>query len=180
MLVCSLLSTIRTRDRGCSAHPVFPAPSHFEGTEFSGKTRARCAARTRRHIRRHCEERSDEAIHSFFPPRDGLLRFARNDVDGYEFAFSRRIAPELCWKLPPSNQRAQGMPDARCTRDLACNVHKEVRTRAYRAAENTRHSLRKGADGHKKSTTINAVRVLCSNLCHKSLHSCGGKKYLCM
>ena len=36
------------------------------------------------------------------------------------------------------------MPDARCTRDLACNVHKEVRTRAYRAAENIRHSLRNG------------------------------------
>jgi hypothetical protein len=28
---------------------------------------------------RHCEERSDEAIHSFFSPSDGLLRFARND-----------------------------------------------------------------------------------------------------
>src|ERR1700730_19223468 len=33
--------------------------------------------------RRHCEERSDEAIHSFFGRHDGLLRFARNDgVDG--------------------------------------------------------------------------------------------------
>ena len=30
--------------------------------------------------RRHCEERSDEAIHSFFARHDGLLRFARNDV----------------------------------------------------------------------------------------------------
>jgi hypothetical protein len=28
---------------------------------------------------RHCEERSDEAIHSFFVRRNGLLRFARND-----------------------------------------------------------------------------------------------------
>ncbi|MET3840817.1 hypothetical protein ABIE49_002895 [Bradyrhizobium sp. OAE829] len=36
------------------------------------------------------------------------------------------------------------MPDARCTRGLVCNVHKEVRTRAYRAAENIRHSLRNG------------------------------------
>ncbi|MGH6753380.1 MAG: hypothetical protein ACREDP_14545, partial [Bradyrhizobium sp.] len=36
------------------------------------------------------------------------------------------------------------MPDARCTRDLASNVHKEVRPRAYRAAENIRHSLRNG------------------------------------
>src|SRR4051812_4661483 len=26
-----------------------------------------------------CEERSDEAIHSFFTPQDGLLRYARND-----------------------------------------------------------------------------------------------------
>src|SRR5260370_7690939 len=29
--------------------------------------------------RRHCEERSDEAIHSSFARRDGLLRSARND-----------------------------------------------------------------------------------------------------
>src|ERR1700742_3277575 len=27
MLVCSFLFSICTRDRGCSAHPVFPAPS---------------------------------------------------------------------------------------------------------------------------------------------------------
>jgi hypothetical protein len=31
---------------------------------------------------RHCEEQSDEAIHSFFPWRDGLLCFARNDGSG--------------------------------------------------------------------------------------------------
>src|SRR5262245_21971365 len=30
-------------------------------------------------LRRHCEERSDEAIHASVMPRDGLLRFARND-----------------------------------------------------------------------------------------------------
>jgi hypothetical protein len=29
--------------------------------------------------RRHCEERSDEAIQSFFALQYGLLRFARND-----------------------------------------------------------------------------------------------------
>jgi len=32
---------------------------------------------------RHCEERSDEAIHSFFTRRNGLLRFARNDDLSY-------------------------------------------------------------------------------------------------
>ena len=36
------------------------------------------------------------------------------------------------------------MPDARCTRGLVCNVHKKVRTRAYRATESIRHSLRNG------------------------------------
>jgi hypothetical protein len=39
----------------------------------------------------------------------------------HTFAFSRRTAPEVYWKLPAlSKQRAQGMPDARCTRDLMC------------------------------------------------------------
>jgi hypothetical protein len=30
MLVCILFSANRTRDRGCSKHPVFPAPLYFE------------------------------------------------------------------------------------------------------------------------------------------------------
>ena len=30
-LVCTFLCALRTRDRGCSAHPVFPAPSTFTG-----------------------------------------------------------------------------------------------------------------------------------------------------
>jgi len=36
------------------------------------------------------------------------------------------------------------MPDARCTRGLVCDVHKTKCTRAYRAAESIRHSLRNG------------------------------------
>jgi hypothetical protein len=42
---------------------------------------------------RHCER--SEAIHAFFAWRDGLLRFARNDGDGQQLAFSQRDAPEL-------------------------------------------------------------------------------------
>src|SRR5258708_20262754 len=52
------------------------------------------------------------------------------------------------------NQRAQGMPDARCTRDLVCNVHKNVRTRAYRAAEAIRHSLRNGFTAYNALTPV--------------------------
>jgi hypothetical protein len=36
------------------------------------------------------------------------------------------------------------MPDARCTRGLVCKVVRKRRTRAYRAAEAIRHSLRNG------------------------------------
>ena len=50
-------------------------------------------------LQRHCER--SEAIHSFFMPGHGLLRFARND-GGYSFAFSRRDAPEVCiFVCPP-------------------------------------------------------------------------------
>src|SRR5882724_1449227 len=34
-------------------------------------------------------------------------------------------------------QRAQGMPGARCTRGLVCEVHREKCTRAYRFSGNT-------------------------------------------
>jgi hypothetical protein len=40
----------RTRDRGCSAHPAFPAPSVFEG-ETKAIARAFRAARTQNYIR---------------------------------------------------------------------------------------------------------------------------------
>ena len=47
----------------------------------------------------------------------------RRDDTEYVSAFSRRIAPELCkYLFALSNQRAQGMPDARCTRGLVCEV----------------------------------------------------------
>src|SRR6266567_6748410 len=46
-----------------------------------------------------------------------------------------RQMPELCEGLGPlGKKRAQGKPDARCTRGLVCNVHKKVRTRAYRSS----------------------------------------------
>ena len=69
--------------------------------------------------------------------KDGLLSLAldiaSNLASKHSFAISRRVSPELCQKSSlPSNQRAQGIPGARCTRGLVCNVHKKTRTRAYR------------------------------------------------
>src|SRR5882757_5760104 len=34
MLVCALVRFLCTRDRGCSAHPVFPAPSSFGANDL--------------------------------------------------------------------------------------------------------------------------------------------------
>src|SRR6478609_1045358 len=91
---------------------------------------------------RHCER--SEAIHSSIAWRHGLLRCARND-GGYTFAISRRIAPEVCWKLfALDGQKAQGKPGARCTRGLVCNVHKECAHEHTGPAESIRPSLRNG------------------------------------
>jgi hypothetical protein len=90
MLVCAPFCAHCTRDRGCSAHPAFPAPSVLEEGENLRKTRASRAARMRTHtlslfemkircLTRHCER--SEAIHAATPRKNGLLRrFApRND-----------------------------------------------------------------------------------------------------
>jgi hypothetical protein len=50
MLVCSFVCANRTRDRGCSKHPVFPAPSDRREGKRRCKPRAISAARSRSHI----------------------------------------------------------------------------------------------------------------------------------
>ena len=46
-----------TRDRGCSAHPAFPAPSDFKARNVLSKPRADRAARMQTPVhQRHCEE----------------------------------------------------------------------------------------------------------------------------
>src|SRR6266481_3231619 len=50
MLVCVFLCASCTRDRGCSAHPVFPAPSAIYEGGKRRKARADRAARTWSHI----------------------------------------------------------------------------------------------------------------------------------
>jgi hypothetical protein len=59
-----VLPTHCTRGCGCNGHPAFPTPSM--GRRISATIRARRAAGRERVSRRHCEERSDEAIHSSF------------------------------------------------------------------------------------------------------------------
>jgi hypothetical protein len=82
--------------------------------------------------------------------RRGLLRryAPRNDGRGPDslvkqrrgcaFAFSRPFLPEALRFVPPSrSKRAQGKPDARCTRGLVCKYVQKKRTRAYRFSGGT-------------------------------------------
>src|SRR5258707_4152630 len=74
MLVCTLFDANRTRDRGCSAHPVFPAPSSIEEQGFLQNS-GRFAPRDREVAfaviaRSPC----DEAIHLAAHRKNGLLR----------------------------------------------------------------------------------------------------------
>src|ERR1700712_5803727 len=50
MLVCVFVCAFCTRDRGCSAHPAFPAPSDFNGANEFCKTRTKHAAGMRRRV----------------------------------------------------------------------------------------------------------------------------------
>jgi hypothetical protein len=77
-LVCLFFHT-----RGCGRieRPAFPAPSEIQRAgrfwQTSDASRREDAESCFGNWgQRHCEERSDEAIHSFFAWRDGLLRGA--------------------------------------------------------------------------------------------------------
>jgi hypothetical protein len=75
MLVCALLRAHCTPDRGCSAHPVFPAPSSGESFgHASGASRREKAKLYPPSLR---AKRSNPL--SPLARKDGLLRFARND-----------------------------------------------------------------------------------------------------
>jgi hypothetical protein len=54
-------------------------------------------------------------------------------------------------------QRAQGMPDARCTRDLMRNVHKKCAHEHTGEAENIRHSLRNGFTAYNALSPVSLV-----------------------
>ncbi|MEA2910511.1 MAG: hypothetical protein QOJ15_2592 [Bradyrhizobium sp.] len=94
------------------------------------------------------------------------IRF-RMSNSRYTSAFSRREAPEVFMSFP-SNRREQGMPDARCTRGLVCKVVQRMRTRAYRAAEAHRHSLRYGSTAYNALSPEN--RALLSPSPHGNWH----------
>ncbi len=69
---------------------------------------------------RHCEEQSDEAIHSSFARRDGLPRCARNDDANYTCAFPRRFTSELCKISRHRKIRGRGECRVRAAPAVSC------------------------------------------------------------
>ena len=76
----------------------------------------------------------------------GLPKRLAPQDDGDTDSYSRdKLRPSFAKKfLALRKQRAQGRPGARCTRGLVCDSTNKNCTRAYRAAVNTRPSLRNG------------------------------------
>src|SRR3984957_14971614 len=91
MRVCVFFAQVCTRDRGCSAHPAFPAPSDWRGREINQYLAQKHAARSRSHVpsslrangSRECapDDRLSEAIHLS----------ARRAMDCFADASQRRI-----------------------------------------------------------------------------------------
>ncbi len=86
MLVCAFSVRYCTRDRGCSAHPVFPAPSVFEGDAGKPRTQRNRAARMRHRIfhrhrprRRAIQYSRGSSDRTDKPRRTGYPAFAGHD-----------------------------------------------------------------------------------------------------
>jgi len=62
MLVCVSLCAVCTRDRGCSKHPAFPAPSRLRDKEFQQSSGAVGVARTQTHIPLSSSAKADDPV----------------------------------------------------------------------------------------------------------------------
>ena len=101
---------------------------------------------------RHCER--SEAIHS--AACGEVDCFAALAMTADIVSRSRGvIRPRFASSFALFEMRAQGRPGACCTRGLVCNMHKEVRTRAYRAAGTLRPSLRNGFTAYFELSPVN-------------------------
>ena len=69
MLVCLLLAHNCTRDRGCSKHPAFPAPS------LRGKVQANLGL---------CQSREREIVFTRHHPRRRVIQYSRDSIDKTE------------------------------------------------------------------------------------------------
>ena len=84
----------------------------------------------------------------FIFPRAGVMRVC---------VLAARRARAVAIVGPLETQRAQGKPGARCTRGLACNVHREHAHEHTGSAESIRPSLRNGFTAYNALSPVNGL-----------------------
>jgi hypothetical protein len=112
---CAGEGGVNFRWRAGNAGPTKRFPIQFSSNRVSTPS-------LRANGSRECapDDRLREAIHLAAQRKNGLLRFARNDVDMLSpsrDAMRPRFASHI--SCPSKNRRAQGKPGARCTRSRA-------------------------------------------------------------
>src|SRR5258705_8392713 len=96
---------------------------------------------------RHCEERSDEAIHSSFARRDGLLRCARNDgflISNMSTRSRGARRPRFCKNRSPNNSEGAGNAGRSMRPQPRVQGRKHTSVVTTVTPEITRHSPRNG------------------------------------
>src|SRR6202035_5082276 len=71
----------------------------------------------------------------------------RNDVGTHLRHLAAQIRASFAGNVPPSTQRARGMPGAQCARSLVCEIKKHTSIVTTVTPENARHSPRNGFNG---------------------------------
>ena len=127
---------------GAVVHPSpLAAPGRRSGRgaplDASAATSSRRSASTARRraprVGTCCRRRAPTDMSSRRTPGDAGTTKTNSDsvfrMSKHAFAISPRVPREFFWKsFALGDQRAQGKPDARCTRGLVCNVHKKAHT----------------------------------------------------
>ena len=141
MLVCAFLCASCTRDRGCSAHPAFPAPSHREGQRSNLGHSCRENAKVRPLVGRYFYRLGRNSSHVFrvVPAQAGthtyecqLLRCV-----GAPIPFIKNIGGYGSWLSPGRRGGEQSIPHARLDGLLRGACHR-ARIRATRWLAMTR------------------------------------------
>ena len=81
----------------------------------------------------------------------------RDDIGIWFRVLAARCARALHGTSRPRNQRAQGMPDARCTRGLMRNVHRKCAHEHTGQRRAIRHSLRNGFTAYNVISPVSRV-----------------------
>jgi hypothetical protein len=112
---------------------------------------------------RHCEERSDEAIHFAARRKNGLLRYARNDVATHALAFSRRDFARVMHDVALKKNRGRRkhrMRDAPAASRANDRKHTSKSLQVHRTV---RRFLRNGV------TAYNVLSPVTGLFCHRRL-----------